>query len=112
MDEWPSKLRLISVLATTHVFLSRSTEEGWPDENPQKTALEISQVIAHLFEPSIPLPEYCSILFAPTGPIQEIAMAFGLTAAALIERPNLDLKTIGYCPTVVEANLRYLRGNS
>jgi hypothetical protein len=75
MDEWPSKLRLISVLATTHVFLSRSTEEGWPDENPQKTALEISQVIAHLFEPSIPLPEYCSILFAPTGPIQEIAMA-------------------------------------
>ena len=30
-------------------------------------------------------------------------------SAGLIERPELDSKTIGYCPRVVDANLRYLR---
>lgn len=31
-------------------------------------------------------------------------------SAALIERPDLNLKAIGYCPKVVESNVRYLRG--
>jgi len=31
-------------------------------------------------------------------------------SAGLKDRPGLDLKTIGYCPKVVDANLRYLRG--
>ena len=34
-------------------------------------------MIAHLFDSAITLPEYWSILFAPTGPIQEIAISNG-----------------------------------
>jgi hypothetical protein len=75
MDAWPPKLRLISIMATTHTFLLRSTEEGWPDENAQKTAQGVIEVIAHLFDSTSPLPDYWLILFAPTGPIQEIAIA-------------------------------------
>jgi hypothetical protein len=48
-------------------------------------------------------PKYRAVLTAVLSLGENIS-------AALIERPNLDLKTIGYCPTVVEANLRYLRG--
>jgi hypothetical protein len=78
MDKWPPKLKLISVLATTNYFLSQSKKEGWPDENPEKTAKEIDSMIAHLFEPTHhTLPDYWSILFAPTGAIQEIAIANG-----------------------------------
>lgn len=31
-------------------------------------------------------------------------------SAGLKDRPELDIKTIGYCPKVVDSNLRYLRG--
>jgi len=78
MDKWPPKLKLISVLATTNFFLSQSKEEGWADENPERTAKEIYSMIEHLLDPKDhPLPEYWSILFAPTGAIQEVALANG-----------------------------------
>ena len=77
MGAWSPKLRLISVLATTNVFLLNSTEEGWSDEDPKETEVKVRGIIAHLFDSSSPLPEYWNILFAPTGSIQEIAMSNG-----------------------------------
>jgi hypothetical protein len=78
MDKWKPKLRLLSVLATTKELLLRSNSEGWSDENPNEAAQEIDKLISHLFEPKQnPLPEFALILFSPTGPIQEIAMANG-----------------------------------
>jgi len=75
MDEWTPKLKLISVLAATHVFLRHSREEGWPDEKPQDAAAMVEGMMAHLLDSRRELPRYWQVLFAPTGPAQEIAMA-------------------------------------
>lgn len=76
MEEWPPKLKLLSVLATTKELLLRSEDEGWPDEDPSEVAQEVGALISHVLEPdNSPLPEHALALFAPTGPIQEIAIS-------------------------------------
>jgi hypothetical protein len=78
MDNWKPKLKLLTVLSTTKEFLLRSKYEGWPDEKPNDTAIEIDKIISHIFHPEQnPLPKFVSILYLPTGPIQEIAMSNG-----------------------------------
>jgi hypothetical protein len=78
MDAWPPKLRLISVLATTNIFLLRSTEEGFEGQNPEQTALAIESLISHLLDPKEqPLPQVWRALYGATGPIQEIASPNG-----------------------------------
>ena len=77
MDEWSPRLKLVTVLSTTYVLLQNSTEEGWPDEKPAEAAHMVERMIAHLFDPARPLPEFWQVLFAPTGPAQEIAMNNG-----------------------------------
>jgi hypothetical protein len=78
MDNWKPKLKLLSVLSTTKEFLLRSKYEGWPDEKPNDTALEIDKIISHILHPEQnPLPKFASILYLPTGSIQEIAMSNG-----------------------------------
>jgi hypothetical protein len=78
VDAWPPKLKLISVLSATNVFLLRSKEEGFDGQNPAQTALAVESLMAHVLEPDEkPLPQIWRILFAPTGHIQEIAMQNG-----------------------------------
>ena len=68
---------MIDVLRETLELVSRSPHEGWPDEQPEECAGVLSDMVEHLEDPSAPCPEYSTIQFAPTGPIQEIAMANG-----------------------------------
>jgi hypothetical protein len=78
MDNLKPKLKLLSVLATTKELLLRSKKEGWADEKPDEMVLEINKIISHLIDPGQNhLPEFAQIIYAPTGPIQEIAMSNG-----------------------------------
>ena len=91
MDNWKPKLRLLSVLAVTKELLLRSKNEGWPDESPNEAAQEIDRIISHVFEPQQnPLPQFALILYAPTGPIQEIAMSNGWHDAYLALSEEYD----------------------
>jgi hypothetical protein len=78
MDNWKPKLKLLSVLAATKELLLRSKEEGWADEKPDEMVLEINKTISYLIDPDQSIrPDIAKIMFAPTGPIQEIAMSNG-----------------------------------
>ncbi|UCD88619.1 MAG: hypothetical protein JSW04_09090 [Desulfobacterales bacterium] len=91
MDHWKPKLKLLSVLSTTKELLLRSKNEGWPDEEPSEFAIEIDKIISHIFNPKEnPLPEFASILYAPTGPIQEIAMSNGWHGAYIALSEEYD----------------------
>lgn len=71
-------MRLFAVLSTTRALLDRSKEEGWGLEEPREVMQQMDEMIdAIFFEDRRPLPKYWSILFAPTGPLQEISMANG-----------------------------------
>jgi hypothetical protein len=77
MDKWPAKLKLLSVLSTTYVLLQYSAEEGWPEEKPVVAAYLAERIILCLLDSTRDLPDDWQILFAPTGPAQEISMANG-----------------------------------
>ena len=65
-----------SVLETTKELIHRSQHVGWPDEQPIDIANELEQVISALLDPkSVELPKFYRGLFAPTGPVQEIAIS-------------------------------------
>ncbi|MFD2205765.1 hypothetical protein [Kiloniella antarctica] len=77
-DRWSDKQKLITILATTKELLSRSTAQGWPDEDPVEIKRLVDETISHLLKPANnPLPEYAIILFTIAGPIQEIALSNG-----------------------------------
>jgi len=78
------KFKLLNTLTTTAELLSRSTVEGWPAEEPAECLKVIRQLIDHLFDSGIPLPEYWEIQFTVTGPVQEIAHANGWHIAYMI----------------------------
>lgn len=91
MDNWKPKLKLLSVLATTKELLLRSKNEGWPDEKPDELASEIDKIISHLFDPAKnSLPKFAQILYAPTGPIQEVAMSNGWHEAYMALSEEFD----------------------
>ena len=70
------KQKLVSILADTKELVLRSKYHGWLDVNPEEVAHEIDDLISHILQPSqFPLPEFTLALFAPTGPIQEVAIA-------------------------------------
>ncbi len=78
MNCWNQKLRLLAVLSTTRTMSSRSTEDGWGFESPQEATDQLDQIIdAVFYEDPKGLPKYWQLLYAPTGPLQEIAMANG-----------------------------------
>lgn len=78
MKAWPDKLRLLSVLATTSNLLAHSNEEGWDLKDPKKLKSDVDQIIDSIFyQGGQGLPEYWSILYAPTGPLQEASIANG-----------------------------------
>ncbi len=76
MRDWTPEFKLMSVLATTKEYLARSELAGLPDEDPREAIEDLDELISHLLDPAAnPAPEFYRVLFAPTGPIQEIAMA-------------------------------------
>ena len=78
MKTWPDKLRLLAVLATARVLVARSKNEGWPDEKPEEAGRDLDRILDVIYyEAGGPLPEYWTLLFAPTGPLQEISLSNG-----------------------------------
>lgn len=78
MDEWPDRLKLLSVLSTTLLLLENSEHEGWGLESPKETAQELSSFIKHIhFERRQIDILNLKVLFMVTGPIHEIAMQNG-----------------------------------
>lgn len=78
MKSWPDKLRLLVILAATRTLVAKSKHEGWPDEKPEEVRKDLDQIIdAVFYKHGGPLPKYWNILFAPTGPVQEISLSNG-----------------------------------
>jgi hypothetical protein len=91
MKDWNERLRLLAILATTKVLLSHSKEEGFGLERPIDAEQQIDEIIGSvLFKNGKRLPKYWSILFAPTGPLQEIAIANGWSETYLKLSEELD----------------------
>lgn len=77
-NSWSDRQKLITILATTKGFLSRSIAQGWPDEDAIEISGLVNETISHVLKPkNNPLPEYATILFMVTGPIQENAPSKG-----------------------------------
>ena len=69
---------MLDILNETLGLVERSAIVGWPDEQPIECARILRGMIAFVNEPrENPCPAFAKIQFAPTGPIQEIAMANG-----------------------------------
>ncbi len=82
MHNWDARLRLFAVLAATRAMIARSTEEGWGLEKPEQAGADLDQIIDAIFcHDSKGLPKHWTLLYAPTGPLQEIAMANGWSDA-------------------------------
>jgi hypothetical protein len=90
-EELDRQMRLLAVLASTKVLLSHSDREGWGFEEPDETAAKIDQFISALFYGSpAGLPDGWQVLFAPTGPLQEIALANGWSEVYLRLSESFD----------------------
>ncbi len=78
MKSLSPKLQMLAVLGATRALAAQSPHEGWPDELPTDCVAILDQMMAHIINPSQNNPpEYAGIQFAPTGPIQEIAISNG-----------------------------------
>ena len=68
---------LVSILSTTKELLTRSKNDGFPDD-PIEVAEAIDKMISFILNPNEnQLPEFATIYFAPTGPLQDIAWSNG-----------------------------------
>lgn len=91
IDKWPQKLKLLSILSMTKEFLIRSKNEGWQDKQPSEIVQEVSNIISYLLDSGDNyLSELTSILYAPTGPIQEIALSNGWGEAYMLLAEEYD----------------------
>ena len=91
MKPWPDKLRLLAVLAATRTLVAKSKREGWPNEKPEEVCNDLDQIIdAIYYKKGGPLPRHWSILFAPTGPIQEISISNGWAETFLKLAKEID----------------------
>jgi hypothetical protein len=78
MNDWPPQFKLITILATTQFLLSRSETEGWGFEKPKDIESQVHQILCFLLgDQDSLLPEHYTVLFAPTGPLQEISISNG-----------------------------------
>jgi len=92
MNHWEPKLKLLAILSTTKELLLRSPVDGWPDESPIEAAEDIDKMIAFLLEPDkTTLPRFATTFYAPTGPIQEIAMQNGWHNAYMALADEFDV---------------------
>lgn len=78
MQQWPERLRLLAILATTSNLLKRSESEGWDLSSPKELKAQIDQIIDSVFfAGDAGLPDHWQTLFAPTGALQEASIANG-----------------------------------
>ncbi|MBN1366190.1 MAG: hypothetical protein JW976_15410 [Syntrophaceae bacterium] len=73
----PQKLMLLKVLTAAIEFLRRSDESIWTSLSPEMAVEKLKTGIDRLFGKSETKAAELDYLFAPTGPLQEIAMANG-----------------------------------
>jgi hypothetical protein len=72
------KLNMLAVLGATRALVVQSEREGWPAEKSAECGVVLDQMMSHVINPKKNVcPKYASIQFAPTGPIQEIAISNG-----------------------------------
>jgi hypothetical protein len=85
----------LKVLQDTRALLARPENDfawsSWPDA---KTALkEIDALIGSLSQGSLPDPQQLAVLFAPTGPIQEVSLSSGWGETFLQLAERIDAAT-------------------
>jgi hypothetical protein len=68
---------LVRALERTCVLLERSAEDGWSNLTPAEAAKNLRDAIGALARGQAVDYRSLGVEFAPTGPIQEIAMANG-----------------------------------
>lgn len=69
---------MLATLGAARALLINSEKEGWPDESPSEAAATLDAMMAHLIAPDrVACPRFASIQFAPTGPLQEVAISNG-----------------------------------
>ena len=92
-SKYPTKYgELIEVLADAQNFLVRPENDfGRSSWNDASEALrEIDRLIAHLKAGSLPEPIVIKVLFAPTGPIQEVSISSGWGREFLVLANRFD----------------------
>jgi hypothetical protein len=79
MNEWPDRLKLLTVLSTVKVLLETvSTKESFSGIEPSESLQTINHAISYFLDPEGNVyPEKLSMHFGPTGPVQEISIANG-----------------------------------
>jgi hypothetical protein len=78
MNTLTPKMQMLAVLGATRALVAQSPRLGWEDVAPAECVAILDQMMAHLSKPAEnAVPKYASILFAPTGPIQDIAISDG-----------------------------------
>jgi len=79
MNEWPDRLKLLTVLSTVKVLLETvSTKESFSGIEPIESLQAIEHAISYFLDPEVNVyPENLSMHFGPTGPLQEISIANG-----------------------------------
>ena len=69
---------MLAILGATRAFVALSQREGWPVESPTDCTAVLDGMLASIINPDkYDPPEYSSIQFTVTGPIQEIAISNG-----------------------------------
>lgn len=99
MNNWPDRLKLFAVLSTVKTLLETSSEnDGWDFESPAQSLELINQSIQYFQNPiETEYPKDLDLMFAPTGPLQEISISNGwdkvfLRLAAAYDRYGYSLK--------------------
>jgi len=69
---------MLDVLEAARDLVASSRREGWPMERPSECLAVLNLMIGCITGPEAAgVPRFARIQFAPTGPIQEIALANG-----------------------------------
>jgi hypothetical protein len=79
MGNWSDRMKLFAVLSSAKVLLEAAGKnDGWSFETAGESLQVINDAIAFFLNPADnKLPEDISMQFAPTGPLQEIAISNG-----------------------------------
>ena len=78
MKSLSPKMQMLAALGATRALVSMSLKDGWSDESPKECAEVLDKMMTHMINPDEnSLPDSGFIQFAPTGPIQEIAISNG-----------------------------------
>jgi len=89
------KIQMLAVLGATRALVAKSLHEGWPDEDPSECISVLDGMMASCINPKENnLPKNASIQFAPTGPIQEIAISNGWHDAYMNLSTEFDILEI------------------